>query len=147
MEAETGRATAQVPGRPLGCAVVCVPEDGPRSEIARVLEDTGLEVLAELDRGIDTLPAVAEFAPDIVVLDVALLGTLGLRLLELIKTLAPQVTIVALVPLETFGVAVLEAGARAVPVDDLRPLRELLSELAAHPPSQVGTRRTKAPSW
>ncbi len=145
MEAETDRTPTHPPGRPLGCAVVCIPEDGPRSQIAGVLEDTGFEVLAEVDRGIDCLPAVAEFTPDVVVLDVALLGTLGLRLLEVIKTLEPQVAIVALVPLQDFGVAVVEAGAHAVPVDDLRPLRELLSQLAVHPPSQVGTRRTKAP--
>ncbi len=146
MEAQTDRSPAHPPGRPLGRAVVCVPEDGPRLQIGCVLEDTGFEVLAEVDRGIETLPAVAEFTPDVVVLDVALVGTLGLRLLEVIKTLAPQVAIVALIPLQTFEVALLESGAHAVvPLDDLRRLRELLSELAAHPPSQVGTRSTKAP--
>ena len=114
METATGGKPVHGPGGSLGRAVVCVSADGPRSQILCALEDSRYEVLAEVDRGLELLPPVAEFAPDVVVLDLALVGSLGLRLFTLIKSLAPLVAIVVFAPLQTFHVAAMEAGAHAV---------------------------------
>lgn len=134
METETEGMPAHRHGASRGRSVVCVSADGPRSQVLRALEDSRYEVLAEVDRGLELLPPVAGFVPDVVVLDLALVGSLGLRLFTMIKFLAPQVAIVVLAPMQTFHVGALEAGAHAVvPTDDLRQLRELLATLADSP--------------
>jgi DNA-binding NarL/FixJ family response regulator len=134
VDVETGGMPVRGSGGSLDRAVVCVSNDGPRYQVLRALEDSRYEVLADVDRGLELLPPVAEFAPDVVVLDLALVGTLGLRLFTMIKTLAPEVAIVVLAPLQTFHVAAIEAGAHAVvPGDDLRQLREVLGKLADSP--------------
>ena len=115
-------------------AVICVADEGLRAQLAHALERAGFVTVALLDRGIETLPAVADAAPDLVLVDVSLVGTVGLRLLGMIKELAPHATILALSPFATIDVAVLEAGADAVvPVDDLRALHEVLVTSSRNP--------------
>lgn len=131
MEGAVGGEPLLGPTRPRAGAVVCVAEDGPRAQVVRTLEDSGYDVLGMVGRGLELLPLVADVEPDVVVLDIALVGTLGVRLLGLMKHLAPEVAIVVLAPLRVFHVAALEAGAHAVvPADDLRGLGETLLELA-----------------
>lgn len=131
MEAAVGELPVHGPGGSRGRAVVCVSEDGSLSQVLRALEDSGFEVLAAVDRGLHLLPPVADFGPDVVVLDVALVGTLGLRLIGMVRHLAPDAAVVVLTPLHTLHVAALEAGAYAVvPADDLRTLTATLGELA-----------------
>lgn len=131
MEATVGESPLHGSGGARGRAAVCVSGDTPRAQVTRALERTGFEVLDVVDRGLELLQPVADHGPDVVVLDVALVGTLGLRLFGLIKHLSPDTAIVALTPLHTLHVAALEAGAYAVvQVDDLRGLTEALGELA-----------------
>lgn len=133
MPATAREVTAGAGGGARGRAVVCVSDDAVKPPVAHALDQHGFDVVAEVDRGIEALPVVAEYEPDVVVLDVALLGTLGVRLLSLLTTLAPDVEIIVLGTLGTVNLAVLEAGARAVvPVEDLGAFSEAISELAAH---------------
>ena len=114
--------------RPLGRAVLCLADEVLQLQLRHALQSSGFAVVAQLDRGIETLPAVADADPDLVVIDVALVGTVGLRLLGMIKELAPGATVVALSPFATIDVHVLEAGADAVvPIDDLRLLQEAIN--------------------
>ena len=116
---------------PLRRAVVCVADERLRVQLGHALEQAGFVTVAHVDRGIETLAAVADAEPDLVVVDVALVGTVGLRLIGMIKDLAPHTTAVALSPFATIDLAVLEAGADAVvPMDDLRALHELLRTAA-----------------
>lgn len=130
VECATGPSNAS--GRSLRRAVMCVADEGLRVQLDRALEKAGFVTVAQVDRGIETLPAVADADAALVVVDVALVGTVGLRLLRMTKDLAPEATVVALSPFATIDVAVLEAGADAVvPVDDLRRLPEILSDVAS----------------
>ena len=139
MTATAREVTAGAAGGTRGRAVVCLSDDAVTTPIAHALDQHGFDVVAEVDRGIEALPVVAEYEPDVVVLDVALLGTLGVRLLSLITTLLPDVEIIVLGTLGTLNVAVLEAGARAVvPAEDLRAFSEAISELPARRPAPRG---------
>ena len=136
MTATAREVTAGAGGGARGRAVVCVSDNVVKAPVAHALDQRGFDVVAEVDRGIEALPVVAEYEPDVVVLDVALLGTLGVRLLSLITTLVSDVEIIVLGTLGTLNLAVLEAGARAVvPVEDLRAFSEAVSELPARRPA------------
>ena len=121
--------------RPLGRAVLCLADEVLQLQLRHVVHTSGFAVVAQLDRGIETLPAVADAHPDLVVVDVALVGTVGLRLFGMIKELAPGATVVALSPFATIDVHVLEAGADAVvSVDDLRGLQEAIDHVGPPEP-------------
>lgn len=125
MNSATGAPDAA--DRHLGRAVLCVAEEVLNLQLRHALQISGFAVVAQVERGIETLPAVADTDPDLILVDVALVGTVGLRLLGMIKELAPGATVVALSPFATIDVHVLEAGADAVvPVDDLRRLQGVI---------------------
>ena len=129
VDSPTGAPDATAPER---AAVMCVADEALQLQLRPTLHASGFAVAAQVDRGIDTLPAVADADPALVLVDVALVGTMGLRLLRMIKNLAPKATVVALSPFATINIAVLEAGADAiVPVDDLRHLQEILGDVAS----------------
>lgn len=111
--------------------MVGVSDDGARLQVLRALTDSRYEVLANVDRGLELLPHVAQFSPEVVVLEVTVLGTLGFRLFAMMHLLAPMAAIIVLAPALTYDVAAVEAGAHAVvPMDDPRRLRDVLDALA-----------------
>ena len=121
--------------RPLGRAVLCLADEVLQPQLRHALHTSGFAVIAQLDRGIETLSAVADADPDLVIIDVTLVGTVGLRLLGMIRELAPGATIVALSPFATIDAHVLEAGADAVvPADDLGRLQGAIDHMARPKP-------------
>jgi CheY-like chemotaxis protein len=113
----------------LGRAVLCVSGAEVRAAARSLLERTGLVVVADVDRGLDALAATVHHEADLVVLDLTLVGTLGLRVIELMRSAAPTAEIVAISPLDTLGRPALDAGAGAVLTpDELHRLPGLLGE-------------------
>jgi two-component system response regulator DesR len=86
------------------------------------LEDD-LEVVAECSRGDEVLPAVREFSPDVVLLDVEMPGIDGLAAAAALTAAVPTVAVVIVT---TFGRPgylrrAMEAGARGFVVKDAPP--------------------------
>jgi two-component system response regulator DesR len=86
------------------------------------LEDD-LEVVAECSRGDEVLPAVREFSPDVVLLDVEMPGIDGLAAAAALTAAVPAVAVVIVT---TFGRPgylrrAMEAGARGFVVKDAPP--------------------------
>ena len=120
------------PNEGLRRAVVCASADGAEPAIAWMLGHAAFEILATVDRGIEILPAVAEYTPDVVVIDAALTGSLGWRLLRMVAMLAPEACIIVVSDLAGLDLAAVEAGAHAVvAADDIGSLRDVLRELTA----------------
>jgi DNA-binding response OmpR family regulator len=99
-----------------------------------LVEDAGFEVVAAVRRWSEAVERAVDTPADVAVVDLALAGTIGVRLLAVLRTAAPSTTLVAVSPLPDIDLVALEAGARAVVhPDDLRPvgatLRALRSEL------------------
>jgi CheY-like chemotaxis protein len=110
-------------------AVVCEDDEVLAAALTAVLAAHEFRVVALVDRGSDLLPVVREHDPAVVVVDAALLGAPGVRLLAQVRVVSPA-TLVALRPpgLELRG---LEDDVDAVvPGDDLGPLRRVLAGLA-----------------
>lgn len=73
---------------------VLIADDHPLALMAvrTVLEaDGGFEVVAEAQTGSQVLPLVGQTQPDLVLLDLAMPGVNGLRVLELLRERHPQV--------------------------------------------------------
>jgi DNA-binding NarL/FixJ family response regulator len=115
----------------MGRALLCIPaDDDSRCAVRAALERSGLAIVSEVARGVDALAAAVEHKADIVVLDLSLVGTLGLRLISLLRTVAPGIVVVALSPFDTLVPAALDAGAAAALTSaELPRLPRLLAEL------------------
>lgn len=110
--------------------VVCL-DDVLLPLVRTVLDPLGFRIVGETDRGLQAVALAGETGTDLIVLDLALTGTLGLRLIPVLLAAAPGAVVVALSPAATLDVAALEAGAHAVVGDrDVRRLRAVLSDLA-----------------
>lgn len=136
-------ATASWPVR----AVVCVEADLAEA-VMSVLTQAEIVVAARVDRGLEAIALVSRHRPLILVIDLALLGELGLRLIPVVKQVASGCLVALISPLRALDDTALEAGADVVvPSDDLRELRiwaeGRCAAVSAHP---AGTRRTNASS-
>ena len=148
-------------------------DDDPSSSraVAAILRRSGFEVIATVVSLADASLAVELSAPDIVVVDLALTGDLGLGMISAFRTAQPRCAIVVLSPFEALRPAAIAAGAYDVVVNagsDLRALERCLLRAAADwaaaglpaeagpqetlvaetPPvvaTAAGKRRTKAP--
>lgn len=111
-------------------ASVCV--DDPRVPVLRSLFDrTGFVVVGEACRGIEAVRLVAEEYPDVVIIDLAYVGDLGMRIFPVLAAVAPECVVIALSPMDTLDLTPLEAGAHTVvPERDLPRLRRILPTLA-----------------
>lgn len=133
-------------------AVVC--EDD--AVVAAALVDTvdgmfGFEVVARVDSGDDALAAVARVKPDIVVLDLAVAGDSGLRIVADLRRAAAACAVVVVVPYRFGGLraSAEEAGAMALmELTDLRPLRACLERIhiSAHAESCPSCPALRPPS-
>ncbi len=101
--------------------------------LAAHVERAGFTVAAETDRGSEAVRLAGELRPDIAIIHLALLGTLGLRLIPTLQAAAPGCLVIGISPLDTLVEAALDAGAHAVIVeDDLRGLTGELQAIARH---------------
>jgi DNA-binding response OmpR family regulator len=112
-------------------AVLCLDEE-LRPPVRRHLDRLGFRVVGETTRGLEAVALAGETGTDLVVLDLALTGTLGLRLIPVLLAAAPDAVVVGVSQARSFDVAALEAGAHAVVgPSDLRHLRGVLDAVAA----------------
>ncbi|MDQ4129798.1 MAG: response regulator [Actinomycetota bacterium] len=110
-------------------AILCHDDPGMRRVIAAHLERAGFAVAGETDRGADAIRLAVEVQPHVAIIHLALLGTLGLRLIPAIDAAAPGCLVIGISPLDTLIRAALDAGARAVVAEN--DLRGLATELEA----------------
>lgn len=96
--------------------------------VAMALEDEGLEARVVVPRSVDDmLDEVADFAPDVVLLDLDLGGELkGLSLVERVRALGPKVLVVTGVTDRVRLAECLEAGASGV-LSKAEPFERLLA--------------------
>lgn len=126
-----GVPTGPNPGGPLfGRAVLCVSDAQVRAATRSLLERAGMVIVADVDRGLDALAAAVHDQAELIVLDLTLVGTLGLRVIELMRSAIPSAMIVALSPLDTLTQPALDAGAVAVLTpEELHRIPGLLGDL------------------
>ncbi len=107
--------------------------------IASALVDTangqfGFAVVAPVRSGAEAVEASSRIQPDLVVIDIALLGEVGLRIIPVLVGAVPgrAVVVVAQAPFERLRGPAIAAGAMAlVELSDLRQLRPCLRRVAA----------------
>lgn len=100
--------------------------------VGRLLEGVGAEVVAELDMAVDALRVAEMTQPDVVVLDIALVGMTGIEVIPGLKRAVPDCTVVVFSAFDAARRDALAAGADAV-VDksDAVALEDALREVAA----------------
>ena len=122
--------------------------------VTRTLDDRRVEYVM-VGRWTEVLERVVEQVVEIVLLDLAMTGAPGIRLIGMVQAVAPNVAIVVLSEFEVIDLAVLEAGASLVlKSSDLRRLDTVLRQgaVSSSDPSArslswtFGSRRTNAPS-
>jgi DNA-binding NarL/FixJ family response regulator len=99
------------------------PSENSAGPVLRAIEAGGGEVVAHVDRWAQLLVVALEHDAEVVVLDLAMSGRAGVRLIGALRELTPDAHIVVVSELRAIDVASLEAGADVVvTIDDLRPL-------------------------
>jgi DNA-binding NarL/FixJ family response regulator len=100
--------------------------------LERCVTDAGLEVIAEVGHWTEAVARIAELDVDVAIVDLSLAGSMGVRLIEVLRTADPSCEVVALSPLEEIDLVAFEAGAsEVVQPSDLRPLTAALQRLVA----------------
>lgn len=114
-------------------ALLCMPaDDDACAAVHAAVERSGMVVVGEVARGLDALAATVEHRADVAILHLSLVGTLGLRLIGLIKTVAPNVAVVALSPFDALVAPALDAGAAvALTTAELHHLTDVLGGLGS----------------
>lgn len=112
-------------------ALVCDDDPMVRRVVSGLLTSLGYDVLAEVDLATDALRVVELAKPDLVVLDVALMGLSGIEAIPTIRSTSPGSRIVVFSAFDTVREDALAAGAVAV-VDKSDPtgLEDALRRLA-----------------
>ena len=88
-----------------------------------MLEQNGVEVVATVGTGDQVVFAARATDPDLVILDLALSGALGLRLVRALREAVPDAAVVVLSPFESLRGAAVRSG--ALELVGLRDLRRL----------------------
>lgn len=116
-------------------ALVCADEPGLLHAVRVMLEQNGVEVVATVDKGDQAVFAARATDPDLVILDLALSGALGLRLVGALRAAVPDTAVVVVSPFESLRRAAVGAGALdLVSPRDIRRLAVSVHHvLEAHP--------------
>jgi len=104
-------------------ALVCADEPGLLHAVRVMLEQNGVEVVATVGTGDQVVFAARATDPDLVILDLALSGALGLRLVRALREAVPDAAVVVLSPFESLRGAAVRSG--ALELVGLRDLRRL----------------------
>src|SRR6185312_7060434 len=102
------------PLRPAAPRVVIADDDAVfRSEVRAALQDAGIVVIAEADNGRDAIDLAVHFRPDVVLMDVVMVGMDGISATRAIADRAPEVSVVLLTSSQDaeLGMIGLRAGA------------------------------------
>ncbi len=115
--------------------LVCADEPGVVHAVRVMLEQSGVEVAATVATGDQVVFAARATDPDLIILDLALSGALGLRIVGTLRAAVPDAAVVVLSPFESLRRSAAGAGALdLVSLRDLRRIRVCLHHvLAAHP--------------
>lgn len=106
-------------------ALVCDDDTTTSRALGAILARCGFEVVASVDSFGAALIEAGLSQPDVVVLELATAGDLGVRVVDALKSGFPDCAIVVLSPFETLRDLLLEAGAYAVVSNAGRDLREV----------------------
>ena len=102
------------PLRPAAPRVVIADDDAVfRSGVRAALQDAGIVVIAEADNGRDAIDLAVHFRPDVVLMDVVMVGMDGISATRAIAGRAPEVSVVLLTSSQDaeLGMIGLRAGA------------------------------------
>jgi len=101
------------PLRPAAPRVVIADDDAVfRSGVRAALQDAGIIVIAEADNGRDAIDLAVHFRPDVVLMDVVMVGMDGISATRAIAGRAPEVSVVLLTSSQDeLGMIGLRAGA------------------------------------
>lgn len=123
-------------------AVVC---GGPsfQDTWGRVLEAAGFHVAGRPARGIEAIELAAMLRPAFLVLDLAVAGQLGVRVITAIHVAAPELPVVVVTPFPGLAGAARAAGAFGVLLDEATPSERLavclrIAGRARAPEAQAG---------
>jgi NarL family two-component system response regulator LiaR len=123
----TWTAAGVEPLRPAAPRVVIADDDPAfRSEVRAALQSAGIVVIAQADNGRDAIDLAVHFRPDVVLMDVVMIGMDGIAATRAISARAPEVKVVLLTSSEDaeLGMIGLRAGAdghlvKGLELDDL----------------------------
>jgi CheY-like chemotaxis protein len=100
--------------------------------LERTAEDAGFEVVSTVRHWTEAVERVADLGVDVAIVDLAQAGSVGVRVIPVLRSAAPSCQVIALSPLKEIDLAALEAGAGdVVQPTDLRPLTAALDRIAA----------------
>lgn len=103
-----------------------------RAALERAVADAGFEVAAVVSRWMAAVEWAVQFPVDAVVVDLALAGKLGVRLVATLRAAAPTTPVIVVTPLSAIDLVSIEAGAvEVVDPSDLRPLVHALLRIGA----------------
>jgi DNA-binding response OmpR family regulator len=100
--------------------------------LERTVEAAGFDLLARVTRWPKAVQWVADHEVDIAIVELSMTGSLGIRLIAVLRAAAPSCEVIVLSSLDELDLAALEAGAaEVVHPNDLRPLTAALQRIAA----------------
>lgn len=113
-------------------AVVCDDDPIARRVVGSVLAANGYEIVAEVDLALDALRVAEMTRPDVVVVDVALMGMSGIDVIPALREAVPECAVIVFSAFDAAREEALSAGAAAV-VDKAQPdqLDDALQAVAA----------------
>jgi ActR/RegA family two-component response regulator len=111
--------------------LLCGEGSVPGALLARTVTEAGFDVVTTR-RWSETVHRAVDLPVAVVVVDLALAGAVGVRLIPVLRAVAPSCEVIAISPLDPVDLASVEAGAAAVvQPSDLRPLTSALRRIAA----------------
>lgn len=120
---------------PLTALLLCGDASVPCEVLLRTVTDMGVEVVAHDRRWPEAVQLAADLAPDVAIVDLAVAGSAGVRIVSVIRSALPGCEVVVVTPLPDLDAAAREAGAlEVVRPEDLRPLTVALARLSADAP-------------
>jgi ActR/RegA family two-component response regulator len=115
---------------PLTALLLCGDATVPCDVLLRTVTDAGVEVVAHEQRWSEAVHLAADLAPDVVIVDLAVAGSAGVRIVSVLRSALPGCEVVVVTPLPDLDTPAREAGAfEVVRPHDLRPLPAALGRL------------------
>jgi ActR/RegA family two-component response regulator len=116
---------------PLRCVLLADPRVRPLRDLEAAIARSGAELVGTAETWPALLAQVVHRRADAAVLDLALAGSAGVRLIAAVRVLVPDCEVLLLSELRGIDLPAIEAGAhRIVDPSDLRPLTAALVGLA-----------------
>jgi ActR/RegA family two-component response regulator len=115
---------------PATALLLCGDASVPCDVLLRTVVAAGVEVVAHERRWSEAVHLAVDLAPDVAVVDLAVAGSAGVRVVSMLRSALPGCEVVVISPLPDLDAAVREAGAvQVVRPEDLRPLTAVLLRL------------------